>query len=154
MKIKRTAALAASFALTASLTVACINSNADTETIPASGYQLPSTASASLAEAPVAPKLQGASCGTIGPEEAAVLNPDEANALAGAPPLTTVKADGIGLLNGFNLEVLKGKLTEQAIGFLESLQNVARKQQATVVVPSGYSVVQKPLATVSPMVLK
>lgn len=154
MKIKRTAALAASFALTASLTVACINSNADTEPIPVGGYQVPSTSAASLAEAPVAPKLQGASCGTIGPEEATVSITDEANALNGAQPLTTVKADGIALLNGFNIAALKGKLTEQALGFLESLQNVARKQQATVVVPSGYSVVQKPLATVSPMVLK
>lgn len=159
MNLPIRAAVAAGFALTLMLTV---NSNfAGAQQAVSSGistpvYQTPSAGVASMADTPAAPTLQGASCGTIGPQlETAVVGVN--TEMAGKVPisgdaLVAGKFDGGQFLRSFSSDIdqFKGKIAEKAFLFLESIQNAGHKD-AAVVAPGGYSVVRQP-ASVSPAV--
>ncbi len=155
MNISTRAATAAGFALTLMLSVTCDYASAQ-QAASTTTYQTPSAATASMADTPAAPILQGASCGTIGPEGGDVVVPinyaaaDKVTIPGDA--LMAGKFDGGLFLRSFSSDIdqFKGKIAEKAFSFLESLQSVGRKE-STVVVPNGYTVIGQP-ASVSPAV--
>ena len=87
-----------------------------------------------MTDAPQAPTLQGASCGTIGPqsEEAVVVSVSAVRTVE----LVSGKLDGSALLQSFSagIDQFKGKIAEKAFSLLESLQT---RSQAPAI-PSGY----------------
>lgn len=151
MKISRIAAPAVSFAMTSIISISCLPSLAQDYFGQPPAYQSPSTDSATLVEAPDAPKLQGATCGTIGPQgfDPAI---DSAAVQTEAPVVATFEPNS--LLHGLDLQQLKGKLAETAFAFIESLQKVGQHQQTNYAVPKGYTVIQKTITPVSPVVIK
>jgi len=158
MRISTRAASAAGFALTLMLSVNCTLASAQQAKTAASTYQTPSSATATMTDTPAAPTLQGATCGTIGPqpESATFVSivesaPVKTEMLSG-DDLMAGKFDGGLLLRNFSSDIdqFKGKIAEKAFSFIESLQNAGRKDSA-VVTPSGYTVIRQP-ATVSPAV--
>lgn len=173
MNLPIRAAAAAGFALTLMLSVNCIYAGAQQAAAPgmtaSAGravsiptYQTPSAATASMTEAPAAPTLQGATCGTIGPQpedNGAFINAintevvvDNKVSISGEA-LMAGKFDGGLFLRSFSSDIdqFKGKVAQKAFSFLESLQNAGRKD-AAVVAPTGYSVVRQPASSVSPAV--
>ncbi len=160
MNLPTRAAAAAGFALTLMLSVNCNFASAQQAASPGvatSTYQTPSAVTVSMADAPAAPTLQGASCGTIGPQPddtvVVPINAETADSVTVLNDgLTTGKFDGGQFLRNFSsdLDQFKGKIAEKAFSFLESIQNAGRKDSA-VVAPGGYSVIRQP-ASVSPAV--
>ncbi|MBS1957000.1 MAG: hypothetical protein JST89_22615 [Cyanobacteria bacterium SZAS-4] len=154
MNLSTRAATAAGFALTLMLSLNCNYASAQE-----AGYQTPSAAKASMAEAPAAPSLQGASCGTIGPQPETntvviPINTETANKVSiSGDALMSGNFDGGLFLRNFSSDIdqFKGKIAEKAFSFLESIQNAGRKESA-VVAPSGYSVVRQAAPSVSPAV--
>ncbi|CAN5228339.1 hypothetical protein BH10CYA1_BH10CYA1_07840 [soil metagenome] len=154
MTISTRAATAAGFALTLMLSVNCNYVSAQ-QTADASTYQTPSAATASMVDTPAAPQLQGASCGTIGPqggEEVLINYVAEDKTTISGESLMAGKFDGLLFLRSFSSDInqFKGKIAEKAFSFVESLQSTGSKEPA-VVAPSGYKVIRQP-ATVSPTV--
>jgi hypothetical protein len=133
MKTTTGAASAAGFALVLILSLNCRDANAQ-QVAAASTYQQPTVASATMTDAPQAPTLQGASCGTIGPqsEEAVVVSVSAVRTVE----LVSGKLDGSALLQSFSagIDQFKGKIAEKAFSLLESLQT---RSQAPAI-PSGY----------------
>lgn len=159
MNLPIRAAVAAGFALTLMLTVNSNSASAQqsaSSAIPTPVYQTPSAGAASMADTPAAPTLQGAGCGTIGPQpETAVVGINTETAgkvpISGDAPVAG-KFDGGRFLRSFSSDIdqFKGKIAEKAFLFLESIQNAGHRE-AAVVAPSGYSVIRQP-ASVSPAV--
>ncbi len=133
MKTTTGAASAAAFALVLILSFNCRDAGA--QQAAAATYQQPTVASAMMTEAPQAPTLQGASCGTIGPQSDEV----EVVSVSTLRPAEVVsgKFDGSALLHSFSagIDQFKGKIAEKAFTFLESLQ--IRGQAPAI--PNGYT---------------
>ncbi len=134
MKTTTGAASAAAFALVLILSFNCRDAGAQQATAAAT-FQQPTVASAMMTEAPQAPTLQGASCGTIGPQseevEVVIVGPQRpAEVVSG-------KFDGSMLLQNFSagIDQFKGKIAEKAFTFLGSLQ--IRGQAPAI--PNGYT---------------
>lgn len=153
MKNSRIAAQAVSFAMTSIVSISCIQSIAQDSAAVLPAYQSPSADSATLVEAPNAPKLQGATCGTIGPQGLDTQSVTDSTVAESEAPLATT-FDANALLRGLDLGQLKGKLTETAFAFIESLQKAGQNKQSNYAVPGGYTVIQRTVSPVSPMVLK
>ena len=156
MTISTRAATAAGFALTLMLSVNCTYASAQ-QAVAASSYQAPSAATASMVETPAAPQLQGASCGTIGPQggDAVVIPLSDQSAdkvTVSGDALMAGKFDGGLFLRNFSSDIdqFKGRVAQKAFSFIESLQSVGHAEPA-VVAPSGYAVTRQPV-TVSPAV--
>ncbi|HEY9732968.1 MAG TPA: hypothetical protein V6C89_13710 [Drouetiella sp.] len=158
MKIAPVAATAASFALTLTVSIACIHASAQQVATQSGAYQAPPAVSASMAEAPSAPELTAASCGSIGPQgEDTMQNP---SSHWSNDSMTGGTFDASAFLRGPDLAQMRDKLTQTATVFIQSLQKAVRSDspavaapKSIIAVPNGYILSPKPVTMVSPVVL-